>query len=455
MKRTITIAVILTLVLAMSVGCATNPTSTPSASSSITSSVGEEKAAWESKEITIRFLNRYADGVEQMYGPLSAACEAFEVLHPNVTVVYDAVAGQDDTQYYEKMRTAAATGDMYELISNYGGSTVVSYVENGIFLDLSAEFAADPAWKDSFSDVFSMWEYAETEGTYGVPFTYFATVLYCNKLFFDKYDLEIPTTISEFEAVCDAFVAKGVTPIPRSGEGWRWAHWATGLVMQKYGSDLIYDLASRKTKYTGEEMMSITQLFADWQTKGYFGKNIASLDSATESMLFSTGQSPMTAVGPWQVQHILANGSQEVIDNIEVVWFPGFDGKPEYANGTMGGAGDGLSVAVKDKDTTDATVALLKYITSAETMTKLWAASPTSLLAVKTATPPEAMDKLTKSIIALINKLNPSMMQEIDMYDSIPGMQDTLRNAYAGMMAGGTPAEAMKKVQDEIDNYVP
>lgn len=455
MKKTLGIIMILALVLTMITGCGIGnvATSAPTSTSVSASASASTAVTWKDKQITIRFLNRYAEGVEQMYKPLSDACKEFSVKYPNVKVVYEAVAGQDDTQYYEKMRTAAATGDMYELMVNYGGSTIRSYVENGILLDLSKEFTKDPSWKDSFLDVFSMWKYDGIQGTYGVPFSYFATMLFCNDLLFKQYNLTIPKTISELEKVSDAFVAKGVTPMPRSGEGWRWAHWATGLVMQKYGSDLIYDLASRKKTYTGPEMMSIAQLFVDWQKKGYFGKNIASLDSATEQVLFSSGKSPMIAIGPWQIQHILANGSKELIENVKIVWFPYFDESPQYKNANMGGAGDGFSVAVKDEYTTTATLELLKFLTSKETMTKLWEASPTALLAVKTATPPAKMDNLTKSCIELINTLNPSMMQEIDMYDPITGMQDTLRNAYAGMMAGGTAEAAMKKVQDEITNF--
>ena len=65
------------------------------------------------------------------------------------------------------------------------------------------------------------------------------------------------------------------------------------------------------------------------------------------------------------------------------------------------------------------------------------------------------MNSLTKRALKLIAEVNPVLMQEIDQYDEIAGLQDTLRNAYAGMMAGGTAEEAMKKVQDEIDNYIP
>lgn len=413
----------------------------------------EQVPAWQTKPITIRFLNRWAEGVDALYGPITSAIKEFTTKYPNVTVEYDAVAGADDVQFYEKMRTAAATGNMYEIFQNYGGSTIRSYVDSGLLLDLTDEFKADPAWRDSFMDVFSMWQFDGMEGVYGVPFTYFATVLYCNTDLFKQYNLQIPKTISEFESVCDAFVKAGVTPIPRSGEGWRWAHWATGMVMQKYGQQLVYDLANRSKKYTGEEMMSIAQMFLDWQAKGYFGQNIASMDSATEQLLFSTGKSPMIAIGTWQPENIVMN-NPDLLDKVEVVWFPYFDEHPELASGNMGGPNEGLCITKKDPDTTAATVALLKHLTSAETVSKMWESAPYTPFAITTAKQPDNMNSLTKRALKLITDEKPVLMQEIDQYDEIAGLQDTLRNAYAGMMAGGTAEEAMKKVQDEIDNYI-
>lgn len=416
--------------------------------------MAEETPAWQTKPITIRFLNRWGEGSGTMYEPINEVIKEFTTMYPNVTIVYDVAAGADDVQFYEKMRTAAATGNLHELFQNYGGSTIRSYVDSNLLLDLTAEFEADPEWRASFPEMFSMWEFDSVDGVYGVPFTYFATILYCNTELFEQYGQEIPTTISEFEAVCDAFVEAGVTPIPRSGEGWRWAHWATGMVMQKYGADLVYDLANRTKKYTDEEMMSIAQMFLDWQSKGYFGENIASLDSATEQLMFSTGKSPMIAIGTWQPENIIMN-NPDLLDKVEPVWFPYFDEHPELANGNMGGPNEGLCITKKDDDTTAATLAFLKYLTSAESVSKMWEASPTALFACKTATMPENIDSLTKRCIDLVNSVNPVLFQEIDQYDPIAGMQDTLRNAYAGMMAGGTAEEAMQKVQQEIEDYIP
>lgn len=417
-----------------------------------TVAIGEEKPEWQTKEITIRFLNRWAQGVDALYEPLTAAIAEFTAMYPNITVEYDAVAGADDVQFYEKMRTAAATGNMYDVFQNYGGSTIRSYVDSGLLVDLTAEFEKDPEWKADFIDVFDMWQFEGMEGTFGVPFTYFTTLLYCNTELFEQYGLEIPKTISEFEAVCDAFVAQGVTPIPRSGEGWRWAHWATGMIMQKYGTQLIYDLANRTKKYTDEEMMSIANMFLEWQEKGYFGQNIASLDSTTEQVLFSTGKSPMIAIGTWLPETIMAN-NPDLLDKVEVCWFPYFDEAPEYANGNMGGPNEGLCISKKDEATTQASIELVKYLTSAETVTKIAENAPYTLFSVK-AEPSANLNPLTKKCKELIESVDPALRTEVDQYDPIAGMQDTLRNAYAGMMAGGTAEEAMEKVQEEIDNYI-
>ena len=85
----------------------------------------------------------------------------------------------------------------------------------------------------------------------------------------------------------------------------------------------------------------------------------------------------------------------------------------------------------------------------------MWESAPYTPFAITTAAQPDSMNSLTKRSIELIADVNPVLMQEIDQYDEIAGLQDTLRNAFAGMIAGGTAEEAMKKVQNEIDNYIP
>ena len=204
----------------------------------------EQLPAWQTKPITIRFLNRWAEGVDALYEPVTLAIKEFTTRYPNVTVEFDAVAGSDDVQFYEKMRTAAATGNMYEIFQNYGGSTIRSYVDSGLLLDLTDEFKADPTWRDSFMDVFSMWEFEGVEGVYGLPFTYFATVLYCNTDLFKQYNLRFKDH-PEFESVCDAFVEAGVRPfraLARAGAG----HTGPQASDAEIRHQLIYDLANAR-----------------------------------------------------------------------------------------------------------------------------------------------------------------------------------------------------------------
>lgn len=412
-----------------------------------------EEADWETQDITIRFLNRQVPGVDALGTPMKTACDEFMEMHPNVTVEYEAIAGGDDSQFYEKMRTAAATGNMYELFMNYGGSTVLSYVQSGVLHDLTPDFEEDPEWAARFNNLFGMWQYKDIEGTYGVPLTKFATFLYCNDKIFADNGLEIPKTMTEFTDVCDAFLEKGITPIPRSGEGWRWAHWATGFAMQLYGPQLTYDIRDRVKKYTDDEMVGIAQMFLDWQEKGYFGDHIASLDSATEQALFSSGQSPMIAIGTWQPDHTIMN-NPENLDDISVVWFPYFEEKPEYAHYNMGGPNDGLCIAEKDPATTKATVELLKYLTSEKVSTDILQSGYTQPLSTP-GEAPESLNRLAVDAMEMLALDDVSLMQEIDQYDTIPTMQSVLRNAYEGMMAGGmTAMEAMEEVQMEIDDYV-
>lgn len=186
-KRIISILLAVTMLSATLAGCggdagdtgdAGEKTSSNSKEAQETTAAGtdsakgteEEQPAGDGEPVKIKFLNRWAEDTV-LGAAIYKACQDFMEANPNVEIEYDAVAGADDTQFYEKMKTAAATGDMYELFQNYGGSTIYSYVESDVLYDLTPEFENDKEWKDNFLDLFSMWEYQTKEGVlYGKKF---------------------------------------------------------------------------------------------------------------------------------------------------------------------------------------------------------------------------------------------------------------------------------------------
>ena len=76
---------------------------------------------------------------------------------------------------------------------------------------------------------------------YGVPTGIsFVTGVYYNKDLFQKNGVQVPTTWDEFIAACEAFKAKGITPIVMGGA----EKWPVGLVMEGIVSSSVPAMVS-------------------------------------------------------------------------------------------------------------------------------------------------------------------------------------------------------------------
>ena len=120
------------------------------------------------------------------------------------------VPTQNDT-YKEKLVVAVSSGECPDIYQTWSGGPMIEYVEAGFGQPLD-EYIDKYNLKDVLMDA------ALEQGTYngkvyGLPVLNVAiSGIYYNKEMFEQYNLEVPTTISDLEKVCDTLVENGITP---------------------------------------------------------------------------------------------------------------------------------------------------------------------------------------------------------------------------------------------------
>lgn len=128
--------------------------------------------------------------------------------------------GTTGDQYYA---AKFATGDLPDLIQFYKPMWIASNCGGQAGLDYLVDLSG--------LDAVSEYNEADLEGgtykmngkVYGLPINScsYGNVTMYNKAIFEEYDIEIPTTWDEYEAVCEKLKAAGVTPMFYSGaDGW-------------------------------------------------------------------------------------------------------------------------------------------------------------------------------------------------------------------------------------------
>lgn len=151
-----------------------------------------------------------------------------------------------------------------------------------------------------------------------------------NKAAFEAAGItENPETIEEFEAVCDALVAAGYSPIALDSA---YAMSTFGALCERMvGTEAGKDLAMNGGFGDNERFVAACQKVIDWKAKGYFDPNAPSEWPASQNKIGLTQENVMVYTGMW------ASGEIEKMTQADLEWgsfkFP-YD--PTNPDGTYG-----------------------------------------------------------------------------------------------------------------------
>lgn len=416
-------------------GCKTSPNTS---SGSQNSTVSEEN-------ITLRLFTSMSDE-----SPASKAFRdrvaLFMEQNKNITVLDESI--NDEASFNNKWKAAVATGNVPDLFSNYGGAKNKEYARNKVFADISAEVNADTQWRDAFKPtLLNTWEYSDIPGIYGIPYEFYATALFYNKDLFAQINSEPPKTLDEFKIVSDKFIAKDIIPMAIGEKDFfKGTHLFTLLVLKKFGTQIMQDLASRTVKYDSPEIIDIFTQMNDMNKKGYLGKNIVGVDYNAENALFLNEKTAMHFDGSWFLSE--AEGSS-IASKIGITGFPYYTDKPANKDTWMGGSGAGISISgAINGNQRAAAIKLLKFVTSAEYFQYLQKTTKGGVYPVDFEASASDIGPVTASYITAISTVKAYSL-EPNIYDLVPAVPVQLENSLQGLFAGGTPEKAAKEIADE------
>ncbi|QJD85472.1 ABC transporter substrate-binding protein [Cohnella herbarum] len=426
-------------VLAMSTVLAACGNSNDNSNSSEPAASGGAK----DEKVTIRIMTRSA-GTSPTVTAYQNLLKKFMADNPNITVVDESL--NDEAAFNNKFKTGLATGNLPEIWMNYGGETFKEYAKN-VALDLQPYLDADKKWAGDFLPLLDTWKYKDIPGTFGVPTEFYSVAIYYNKELFEKAGAEVPKSVEDFPALVEKFKAVGAVPMAMGEkENFRGGHLITNLSLKKYGFQKTQDLNSGAAKWNDADTVSLLQTMKEWQDAGVFGKNIVTMDGNTATTMFLEGKSAMIFEGVWALSQMAAS---PIKDKIGVIAFPGYKDKPELKDNWFGGAG-GYSVSKAATGAKqEATIKLLKYLTSVEAFQAYMKETGGGVYPVKMDVDPASIDPITVQYMAALDTAK-DFKGEITEYSPITQLLDKTRNEIQGMFAGNSP----QKTGDAIQNFV-
>ncbi len=233
------------------------------------------------------------------------AMQDFVAAHPDVQIQFELKTFDQIQQTAQMILNSSEAPDVLEI--NKGNATAGLYAKQGLLTDLT-DVAAQRGWDKIMSPSIQATSRYDDRGIMGSGQLYGVTtygefvMVYYNKDMFDKYNLKVPTTYEEFEAVCDAFVKAGVTPLALGAlDKWPVTQNFYELALYKANRDFITNYMTFKDDidFHGPEFTYAAQELVNQFNKGYYGNNVTGVSYDDANASFEQGKYPMTLTGSW------------------------------------------------------------------------------------------------------------------------------------------------------------
>ena len=242
-----------------------------SGDSSSDSAAAEESGSGDSKEIV--FWNIGTEEVDK-----AIYDKAIENFNSNTESGYtvSSVPVQNDN-YKEKLVIAMSSGECPDMYISWSGGPMNEYIDSGYAQPIT-ELFNNSELPDRLMDA-AIEQAKYKDEIYAVPYMNISiSGIYYNTEIFEKYNLEVPTTISELEAVCDTLVENGITPFAlANGPKWTGSMYFMNLAARYGGLEPFQEAVAGTGSFEDECFIKAGETIQNWVEKGYFPEGCTSL----------------------------------------------------------------------------------------------------------------------------------------------------------------------------------
>lgn len=336
-KRTMKIAaMLLASVMAVSMtGC---KGSTEADNSGAASDAGlDEGSLGEDGSKEISFWNIGTEEVDKAI--YDKAVEMFNsTTDSGYTVV--SVPVQNDT-YKEKLVIAMSSGECPDMYTSWSGGPMNEYIDSGYAQPITDLFN-NSELPDRLMDA-AIEQAKYKDDIYAVPFMNVSiSGIYYNTEIFERLNLQVPTTISQLESVCDTLVENKITPFAlANGPKWTGSMYFMNLAARYGGLEPFQEAVTGTGSFEDECFIKAGKTIQDWAEKGYFPEGMNSLsedDGQARQMLYQE-TAAMSLAGSWYTG-IMQQDSEEFAAKMDWFPFPAADDSSADSSILIGTVGD-------------------------------------------------------------------------------------------------------------------
>lgn len=361
-KSVLTILSVLLVMTMFLAACGSNGNSSKGGATNTPSSKPEEtkEPSKAPDPVNLRVFSTFG-GTDAAREAFKAAIDEFTAANPHVKVNNDIMSADDDT-FRTKVNTDMTSGNEPDLLFYFIGADAAEIIKSGKVVALDEVLDTDPEWKNGFAPAALEFARNADGNTYAIPLTGFFEGLFVNKKIFADNGIELPTNWEKMKTAVTALKAKNIIPLsgPFNQSHYLIEHFVLGAAGSEGQNKGLKDGIDPNWELGLSAMKELYDL-------GAFPEDAATIELGMAANYYSEGLAAMVLEGSWAIGGL----SDETKANTTVLPFPAIPGGVGTGKDVVGGFGTGFymsKAAYDDAAKKDATIALLKHLTSPTTI---------------------------------------------------------------------------------------
>ena len=392
-------------------------------------------ATAQAQTVEINILAWYGEAQAKV---LNTAIADYQKINPNVKINVNLVAGTGAATYPNVLHTAIAGGRAPDLFTMWGGSLAAPFIDSQSVID-TAPYFKKYNW-DKLLIPGAIGAIKRNGTTWGIPITLRAVSFYYRKDIFAKYNLKVPTTFAQLEALCARLKTENIPCLATAGTyGWHVMRVFDFFLERTAGPDLHDQLLLNKTSWDRPEVVAAFALLKKWTDNGWLPSGYMGISPDQQAQLFLQGKAAMTIEGDWFVTNVAGAG----LKGDTVGFFaPPTDQKPLR----MDGFAEQFMISKQSKNA-DAVAEFVNWLMQPANQKKYYALNGSTT--TKGGIPSETANPLAVEYADLI--AGNETYTILDQAFSAEFMSTTYFRLQSEVVSGKTtPAEAAKQMQQGL-----
>ncbi|MDQ0192396.1 extracellular solute-binding protein [Paenibacillus wynnii] len=347
-KNKVTQGLLLTLVLMLVLaGCGGGKNNNATNAANGGNTPATDATANEQK-VTINMMHLWPAGVSAQQNKLvNQIIDQYQTDHPNVTIKEEVL---DNEQYKNKLKVLSASNELPDVGITWAAGFMEPYVKGGLFAPID-DIKDGTLLKDKF--VAGTTEaYAIDGKTYALPIELNISPIYYNKAIFEKYNLQAPTTYTEFKEVVKTLSENGIAPIALGNKDrWTGSLWYMYLADRIAGNDTLKNAIAGSGSFDDPGLVQAATEIETLVDMNGFNKGFNGLSNDEGKAEFMNEKAGMYLMGTWELPNFTTNPDipQEFKDKVGFFKFPTVENGKGNIDSWVGGPGVGLFVAESSK----------------------------------------------------------------------------------------------------------